>query len=540
MVPPPQNEHPVTGASESAQPTHSSSSAPQRQPYPLYYPNHHHHNPYYVSTADHHAAIAYHQQLYASMDADHTREIQRLTKELDDAKRTKNKSSGGCSEEEETIDDRRLGDGVAAQLQASLFTTATNSELKRGQHHLANNSACDASLEHGMNGVLLGPNDDKTSDELLYNALVEITRLKQQNEKLEATLTRKNYLLRKHQERDASRQDELTKLRDEEKKYKDQIAGLVARSAEKECKAAAEHKRAIEKLKETHKDDLEKSLADQRAHQDALLGQVNHLKQDNDTLEAILARKDYLLQKHQTRDASRFAELNKLREKEKKYKDRISTLSECVEKHREANAKRKREVAELKEHAKKKKLGLPVTKHDEKWQAHYEELKVFSQKYGHCIPTNREFQDKKYDDLIKWVGRQRAAYAAVCEGRPFNGARSLTPARIKLLNQLGFEWKSSLQMTWDERFLQLVDYQREHGHTRVPQGPGLGHWVLDQRKAYKHLGGPDYKNNYLTEERVRKLDELGFEWSLKNMGKRESTSIAGRAGSPPFRDATEY
>lgn len=58
----------------------------------------------------------------------------------------------------------------------------------------------------------------------------------------------------------------------------------------------------------------------------------------------------------------------------------------------------------------------------------------------------------------------------------------------------------------------------ETGDTLVPRKYAkekkLGEWVTDQRRQYKHkMSG---KATLLSDERQRKLDELGFVWSIRN------------------------
>lgn len=70
-------------------------------------------------------------------------------------------------------------------------------------------------------------------------------------------------------------------------------------------------------------------------------------------------------------------------------------------------------------------------------------------------------------------------------------------------------------MLWQENFDALAAFQRAHGHTRVSvKGEGdlgsLGSWVGRQRLIYRRGA----KNSTLTAERIEKLEDLGFEWSL--------------------------
>lgn len=61
---------------------------------------------------------------------------------------------------------------------------------------------------------------------------------------------------------------------------------------------------------------------------------------------------------------------------------------------------------------------------------------------------------------------------------------------------------------WEIRFNELKEYKREHGDTLVPQRyakfPQLGIWVVTQRAQYKR--------NQISDERIRRLNEVGFVW----------------------------
>lgn len=70
---------------------------------------------------------------------------------------------------------------------------------------------------------------------------------------------------------------------------------------------------------------------------------------------------------------------------------------------------------------------------------------------------------------------------------------------------------------WEDQYAALKQYKLIHGHVKVParykENPKLGRWVMTQRRqmALMHQGYP----NALTVERVVKLDELGFVWSVR-------------------------
>lgn len=137
---------------------------------------------------------------------------------------------------------------------------------------------------------------------------------------------------------------------------------------------------------------------------------------------------------------------------------------------------------------------------------------------------------------------------------------ALTPFRVKLLEQVGFVWaKKKGEHAWQQRFDELVEYRRQHGHCKfnstaflfllvcfmssadlllrgcLPHSPihsrarwhpgnvptknssqkALGRWVSTQRSMYKkYLDGRIEKDIEEHEKRIRKLSSLNFCWSL--------------------------
>lgn len=70
---------------------------------------------------------------------------------------------------------------------------------------------------------------------------------------------------------------------------------------------------------------------------------------------------------------------------------------------------------------------------------------------------------------------------------------------------------------WDEKYMSLRNYCLQYGNCRVParfkKDPKLGRWVMTQRRQFTLLmqGLP----SALTAERIRKLEGLGFAWSVR-------------------------
>ncbi|EJK72879.1 hypothetical protein THAOC_05547 [Thalassiosira oceanica] len=186
-------------------------------------------------------------------------------------------------------------------------------------------------------------------------------------------------------------------------------------------------------------------------------------------------------------------------------------LRDAERKRKEEN-KRKREQSQAraptwnnsvaKDEDRPSKVRSKVGKAQTKWNARYLELEVYKKRHGHCnVPAGQS-------SLGGWVNSQRKAYKK----------GNLSKERVQKLDALGLEWSlRGTPPTWDERFDELKNYKTDHGHCNVPVSQGsLGGWVQSQRKRTAR------RTNQLSKERVQKLDDLGFEWSLKS-----------RQGMPP-------
>jgi hypothetical protein len=96
--------------------------------------------------------------------------------------------------------------------------------------------------------------------------------------------------------------------------------------------------------------------------------------------------------------------------------------------------------------------------------------------------------------LGKWVANQRQRFKN----------KSLSEERIAKLNKLGFTWE-----VWMKRYNELVEYRREFGNCNVPvkyqSQTLLGEWVRRQRQHFK--------NKSISEERINKLNAIGFAWT---------------------------
>jgi hypothetical protein len=131
------------------------------------------------------------------------------------------------------------------------------------------------------------------------------------------------------------------------------------------------------------------------------------------------------------------------------------------------------------------------------WERFFENLKKFVATYGHCRVPYEYVDDLS---LGTWVKRQRGLYSQ----------NQLSLERISRLESLGFEWETR-DRSWNLFFERLQNFKIAHGHCLVPHGytsdPQLATWVKWQR--YRRSIGK------LSQNRIARLESLGFEWKLR-------------------------
>ena len=126
------------------------------------------------------------------------------------------------------------------------------------------------------------------------------------------------------------------------------------------------------------------------------------------------------------------------------------------------------------------------------WETRFDELVQYKAKHGDCnVP-------QKHGKLGTWANSQRKDYKT----------GSLALDRIDRLSGIGFKWtlkEGGPIVPWETRFNELIKYKAKHGDCNVlsRQGP-LGRWVHTQRKGYK--------KNKLSQDRIDRLNVVGFDW----------------------------
>lgn len=94
---------------------------------------------------------------------------------------------------------------------------------------------------------------------------------------------------------------------------------------------------------------------------------------------------------------------------------------------------------------------------------------------------------------------------------------SMTEIKKQNLESIGFKWaKRKGNVSWEMKYTELKRYRAHHGNCNVPtkytHNPALGRWVSTQRSEYKkYLDG---RSRHMDDEKVRKLNVIGFRWEM--------------------------
>lgn len=156
------------------------------------------------------------------------------------------------------------------------------------------------------------------------------------------------------------------------------------------------------------------------------------------------------------------------------------------------------------------------------WEKNYFAAKEYFAEHGDLLPS---VTDKAYHGikLGRWVAQLRSyRKSGICSAY-------LTDERIKLLDEIGMVWDVP-DYLFEKNYTALLDYYRENGNADVPSyyvtadGLRLGAWVFNIRNRKNGSG----KGAELTEEQIKRLDELGFSWDGRHKNTWDKAYAAAR------------
>lgn len=145
---------------------------------------------------------------------------------------------------------------------------------------------------------------------------------------------------------------------------------------------------------------------------------------------------------------------------------------------------------------------------EDAWRAWYDALVAHVERHGSDAVRRRvgNLDERRLGD---WVNGQRMAYRK----------GELSAERVRLLEAVsGWRWGKNA-LTWEESFANLLHFESEFGHGRVPvtfsapagypvPGQQLGNWVQTQRK--------EHRCGALAPQRVKLLNMIdAWVWSVE-------------------------
>ena len=133
---------------------------------------------------------------------------------------------------------------------------------------------------------------------------------------------------------------------------------------------------------------------------------------------------------------------------------------------------------------------------ESQWEEMFEALKEYKNNHDHCnVPAT-------------WTENQQLGYWVTVQRRSYKD-ETLSEDHIKRLEDIGFVW-NPLESQWEEMFEALKEYKKKYGDVNVKQkgteNKHLGTWVSAQRKGYN--------SNLLSEDRIKRLEDIGFVWNI--------------------------
>ena len=142
------------------------------------------------------------------------------------------------------------------------------------------------------------------------------------------------------------------------------------------------------------------------------------------------------------------------------------------------------------------------------WDIMFEVAKAYQAEFGDLEVPVRYVTPEGYS-LGQWIDTQRKIRKGTVKG-------TLTPDQIRKLDTLGMRWESATDLSWERYYAAAKQYHAEHGDLRVPwryvteDGIQLANWISNMRMNRRN----GIRNTYLTDERIKALDDLGMCWEV--------------------------
>lgn len=146
-----------------------------------------------------------------------------------------------------------------------------------------------------------------------------------------------------------------------------------------------------------------------------------------------------------------------------------------------------------------------------------EELKAYKEQHGDLNVLPRI--DRSLSNFCKNLRAAR---------RNPSSEQQVSEEQIQILDDLGFLWDVPGGVTsFEERIVQLTAFKEKHGHLKVTckTDKQLATWCSNMRAARRNPKGTGL---HVSEERVRALDAIGFEWEVSEGSGRHGSNFESR------------
>lgn len=140
------------------------------------------------------------------------------------------------------------------------------------------------------------------------------------------------------------------------------------------------------------------------------------------------------------------------------------------------------------------------------WEKNYKAAFHYYIEHGN-LDVKSDYVTKNGIKLGIWITNQRQQRLNSCRGAV------LTKERIARLDEIGMIW-DKISYLWEKNYAAAKTYYEEHGNLEIPyghvtkEGIHLGEWIVKLRG----IRSGKIKNGRLTEEQMKRLDELGMVW----------------------------
>lgn len=196
-----------------------------------------------------------------------------------------------------------------------------------------------------------------------------------------------------------------------------------------------------------------------------------------------------------------------------------------------------------------KDIGFAWDSYEVRWFERLEELKVYRANHDDTLVPKKY---PPYPYLGRWVDKQRLDYKRYMARKEMEEkwggeedldevtkkemkrlnkvSTGMTEERIRLLEAEDFIWEV-FAYYWELKFEEACTFAAMNGHCAIRERTGanynpLSGWAAIQRRNYIKYKNEE-KQTTLTEERIDRLNVIGFAWELpttRGVGKRKTTS----------------